>query len=70
MTQQHVLVLTAVIGAGLLQRAGPILQVGDRLTPSARVNSDAENYYPMPSEKDFDGYFSNHRFLEFAMCWD
>lgn len=62
MTQQNVLVLTAVIGAKLLQHVARTLINGE--TPKT-INADIQenSYYPMPAEKDFDDYFKQRRFF-------
>ena len=62
MTQQKVLVLTAVIGVKLLQRVARTLLAGD--TPVAITSETAgHHYYSVPGEKDFDEYFKRRRFF-------
>ena len=63
MTQDNVLTLTAVIGAGLLQRAGNKLQQNELLKAIDIKPEEKDQYYPMPGEKDFDLYFSQRRFF-------
>ncbi len=63
MTQQNVLVETAVVGAGLLKDVGRKLARGD--DPGTIVPDEAEEdqYYPMPGETEFYAYFSSRRFF-------
>lgn len=62
MTQQKVLVLTAVIGARLLQRVVRQLLAGEN--PAAIDNEFSEqNYYSIPAQQDFDDYFKRRRFF-------
>ena len=60
MTQQNVLVETAVVGAGLLKDVGRKLALGD--DPGSIVPEE-DQYYPMPGEKEFHAYFSKRRFF-------
>lgn len=61
-TQKTVLMLTAVIGAKLIERLVRKLVSGEQLTPLT-IGQEKDMYYPMPGEKDFEGYFEQRRFF-------
>ena len=63
MTQQNVLVTTAAIGADLLARIGEKLSEGLTLDSIRPEEDEADQYYPMPGESAFDGYFRQRRFF-------
>ena len=63
MTQDHVLKITATIGAKLLKRAGNLLANGKELPTITIDPSEEDNYYPLPGEKNFDDYFKQNRFF-------
>jgi len=63
MTQQKVLMLTAVIGARLLERVGKRLVQGVPLATIPLNPVDDEGYYPLPGEAAFDSYFKENRFF-------
>ncbi len=62
MTQQHVLSITAVIGARLLKRIGAKLLSGT--TPETiAVDTQNASYYPLPGSDEFHDYFRSRRFF-------
>ncbi|MCP4992739.1 MAG: hypothetical protein GY934_02975 [Gammaproteobacteria bacterium] len=63
MTQQNVLVISAVIGARLLQRIGKKLIANRSLDTINIKPSEADGYYPLPGEQAFDAYFKHNRFF-------
>lgn len=63
MTQQNVLVLTAELGARLIQEAGKQLLAGQSLKPISPTDSEQDNYYPMPGSDAFESYFKRRRFF-------
>ena len=63
MTQQHVLVLTAVIGSRLLIRVARKLQQKEALNPVSQEALSNAAYFPMPQEGDFDAYIARRRFF-------
>ncbi len=61
-TQETVLMVTAVIGARLFRRVVKRLLAGK----DARIKiseEEADAYYPMPGDRDFETYFKQHRFF-------
>ena len=63
-TQETVLTLTAVIGAGLLRRVIHRLQEGKpRQAVEPQSPADQQDYYPMPGDREFASYFEQHRFF-------
>ncbi len=62
MTQQKVLIFTAVTGSLLLQRIARLLLTGQQPTAIGTEN-EPEQYYSMPGEKEFDEYFKHRRFF-------
>lgn len=62
MTQQKVLIFTAVIGSILLQRIAKLLLTGQKLH-AISVKGEPEQYYSLPGEKEFDDYFKHRRFF-------
>ena len=63
MTQQRVLLLTAVIGAGLLKRIARRLNNGETPKPLEQDQLPEARYYPLPGSADFDTYFTHRRFF-------
>ncbi len=62
MTQQKVLILTAVIGSVLVRRIARKLLKGE--TPAViAVADESSGYYSMPGEKEFSEYFREKRFF-------
>jgi folate-dependent phosphoribosylglycinamide formyltransferase PurN len=61
-TQETVLMLTAVIGAGLLRRVVRRLQNGEPARVASAEAAD-EDYYPMPGSAEFASYFEQRRFF-------
>ncbi len=62
MTQQRVLVLTAIIGSHLLKKIVKLLSEGNHPNPLPDEEKD-ESYFPMPSGKDFQAYFAQRRYF-------
>ncbi|TDJ16956.1 MAG: hypothetical protein E2O62_05945 [Gammaproteobacteria bacterium] len=62
MTQQKMLIFTAVIGSILLQRIAKLLLTGQKLH-AISVKGEPEQYYSLPGEKEFDDYFKHRRFF-------
>lgn len=63
MTQQNVLVKTADTGADLLAAIGEKLLNGDAIDKIEPDENEADQYYPMPGETEFDNYFKRRRFF-------
>jgi folate-dependent phosphoribosylglycinamide formyltransferase PurN len=63
MTQQNVLVETAVVGAELLKKVGEKLGQGDAIGSIIPDETEEDQYYPMPGEDEFQAYFSRRRFF-------
>lgn len=63
MTQQNVLMVTAELGAELIQQAGRKLQDDQPLSPIAPTEKEQDNYYPMPGSDAFESYFKRRRFF-------
>ena len=61
-TQEKVLMLTAVIGASLIQGVVRKLVLGKDVTPLV-IEKEQDMYYPLPGEKDFESYFEQRRFF-------
>ncbi len=62
MTQQHVLTITAVIGARLLKQICIKLLSGQN-PETIPVDEEIISYYPMPGSDDFNEYFKTKRFF-------
>ena len=63
MTQQHVMVLTAVIGSRLLVRVVRKLIREETLKPLSQEALKDAAYFPMPQSEDFDAYIAKRRFF-------
>ena len=61
-TQETVLIHTAVIGARLIQRAVKKIVAGEALQ-TIPVETEADEYYSLPTDEDFESYFERRRFF-------
>ncbi|MFT5425667.1 MAG: methionyl-tRNA formyltransferase [Gammaproteobacteria bacterium] len=62
MTQQKVLILTAVTGSILLQRIAKLILTGQKPN-GISVKDEQSQYYSVPGEKEFNEYFNQQRFF-------
>lgn len=62
-TQHQVLVTSAVIGGYMARAAVRCLRRGETLAAMPQPPSGGDDYYPMPTQADFDAYFRLRRFF-------
>ncbi|NKB36004.1 MAG: hypothetical protein GKR93_02385 [Gammaproteobacteria bacterium] len=62
MTQQKVLIHTAVIGSVLLERIARLILKGQKLK-AISIEDEEVQYYSMPTGDEFDEYFKSRRFF-------